>query len=123
MNTSQHEFKAEIHSTKSYAESAASVAVRDALERLQSGQFAQASQALQHALSVLAEPAGAMKSIVLDAHRFRQFAEATVQDDGTFESSVLKYPPRDEQSDPLDYFRGLVDFALTEQKHSFQALS
>lgn len=105
----------ELPTTMTHAEATAAIAVSSALARIRAGNFDLAVEPLQHALSVLAEPKGAVEEIVRDADRFREFAEASVRDDGHFEKAVLGFPAKDAQTSPLNYFRALVDYATKAQ--------
>ncbi len=101
--------------TMTLAEAAAAISISSALARIRAGEPILALEPLEHALKVLAEPLEAAPRMVRDAELFREFAEASARDDGRFEKAALSYPARDAFSSPLEYFRGLVEFASREQ--------
>lgn len=109
----------ELPPSMTHAEATAAIAVSSALARIRAGKYELAIEPLQHALNVLAEPRGAVEEIVRDAERFREFAEATVRDDEQFESAVIGFPPKDDKTPTLQYFRALVDFATNAQCAQF----
>lgn len=101
--------------TMTLAEAAAAISISSALARIRAGEPMLALEPLEHALKVLAEPLEAAPRMVRDAELFREFAEASARDDGRFEKAALDYPAREPLSTPLEYFRGLVEFASKEQ--------
>lgn len=101
------------------AEASAAICVSSALERIRAGEPMLALEPLEHALSVLAKPLEAVPRMVRDAELFREFAEASARDDGRFEKAALSYPAKDAFTSPLEYFRGLVEFASKEQFASY----
>ena len=114
-----HVEQTEMPSTMTHAEAAARVALSSALAQIRAGKLDLAVEALERALSVLADPQGSVEGIVRDAERFREFATAAMTEDAQFEDADLNYPPRGELISPLDYFRGMVDFA-TAGKYGYQ---